>query len=63
MPLRQQTLVNQLFGAELTKQITSSSRKGLLICASKLQVIVIYKLILQLYLRVKLQVNVQVRYS
>jgi hypothetical protein len=25
--LRQQTLVNQLFGAELTKQITNSSQK------------------------------------
>ncbi len=41
--LRQQTLY-QLFGAELTKQITNSSQKGLLICTSSLQVIiVIYK--------------------
>jgi hypothetical protein len=36
--LRQQTLVNQLFGAELTEQITNSSQKGLLICTCNLQV-------------------------
>jgi len=31
MPLRQQTLIDQLFRAELTKQITNSSQKWTII--------------------------------
>ena len=39
MPNLRQQLGDQLFGAELTKQITNRSQKGLLICTSKLQVL------------------------
>jgi hypothetical protein len=42
MPNLRQQLGDQLFGAELTKQIANSSQKGLLICTSNLQVLCHY---------------------
>jgi hypothetical protein len=53
---RVRKLCHQLFRAELTKQITNSSQKWTIICASRLQVFfVLYKVELQFY-----KFNVQV---